>query len=88
VIWVAVAIAIAAAAWRAILFESGNPWLRLYLRTDTRADSLAIGSLLALLFRDGVGVASPGGARSGVAAVALVALIAAAALIAPYAPFL
>ena len=88
VIWVAIAIAIAAAVWRAILFESGDPWLRLYLRTDTRADSLAIGALLALIGRDRVGLALPGGARSGVAAAALIALVAAAALIQPYAPFL
>jgi peptidoglycan/LPS O-acetylase OafA/YrhL len=88
VIWVAVAIALAAAVWRAILFESGDPWLRIYIRTDTRADSLAIGALLALLGRDRWSAAGPSVARSVLGVAALVALIAAAALIQPYAPFL
>jgi peptidoglycan/LPS O-acetylase OafA/YrhL len=48
-IWLALAIAVAAAAWRLILYQSGDPWLRIYLRTDARADALAIGCLLALV---------------------------------------
>ena len=34
--------------WRAVLYARGDPWLRIYVRTDARADALAIGAALAL----------------------------------------
>ena len=35
---------------RAMMFYAGTPWLYLYIRTDTRADSLLVGALLAILW--------------------------------------
>jgi peptidoglycan/LPS O-acetylase OafA/YrhL len=45
-------IAILAAAWRAVLYLHGESWLLIYFRTDTRADALAIGALMALIPRE------------------------------------
>jgi peptidoglycan/LPS O-acetylase OafA/YrhL len=44
-----VALAVASALWRASLWQSGESWLRIYLRPDARADSLLAGAALALL---------------------------------------
>ncbi len=89
IVWVALAIALAAALWRLALYQSGDPWLRIYLRTDARADSLAIGAALALAGRDRLPThALSPAARSAVGGLALAALIAAAALLAPDSPFL
>jgi peptidoglycan/LPS O-acetylase OafA/YrhL len=46
---VVLAVGVAIACWRASLWWSGHQWLRLYLRTDVRADSLLVGAVLALL---------------------------------------
>jgi len=40
----------AVAVHRAILWDDGAPWLELFVRTDTRADSLLVGALLASLW--------------------------------------
>jgi len=82
-VWLALGIALAAAVWRAALYQSGEGWLRIYLRTDARADSLAIGALLALVPWAEIGPRLGVHTRTAVGFVALVALIAAAALIQP-----
>ncbi len=76
-LWITVAIAGASAVWRAVLWESGHPWERLYLRTDARLDSLLIGALLAQLpWRRVTRV--PLRARTAAGVAALVAVLAAA----------
>jgi peptidoglycan/LPS O-acetylase OafA/YrhL len=42
------------AVHRAILWGDGKPWLELFVRTDTRADALLMGALLASLWVRGV----------------------------------
>lgn len=47
-----VAITIAVVAWhRNELWNQGVSWLNLYIRTDTRVDSLLVGALFALIYR-------------------------------------
>ena len=47
-----VAITIAVVAWhRNELWNQGVSWLFLYIRTDTRVDSLLVGALFALIYR-------------------------------------
>jgi peptidoglycan/LPS O-acetylase OafA/YrhL len=41
---------VAVAVHRAVMWHNGTSWLFLYLRTDTRADSLLVGALLAHLW--------------------------------------
>jgi peptidoglycan/LPS O-acetylase OafA/YrhL len=41
---------VAIAIYRAVLYSDGTTWLYLYVRTDTRADSLLVGALLAILW--------------------------------------
>ena len=53
----ALTIAVAAAVWRAVLYARGDPWLRIYLRTDARADALAIGAALAFVPRTSISAA-------------------------------
>jgi peptidoglycan/LPS O-acetylase OafA/YrhL len=45
---------LAIAVRRALLWEDGTPWLELFVRTDTRADALLVGALLASLWVRGV----------------------------------
>src|SRR5439155_1485865 len=47
--WLCVALALVAAIWRAALYQSGEVWLVIYIRTDARADALLIGAALALV---------------------------------------
>ncbi len=84
----ALSIAALAAAWRAALWFSGEPWLRIYIRTDARADALAIGAALALLPRGWIEGAVGPRTRSLAGLAALAALVAAAALVDPEAAFL
>jgi peptidoglycan/LPS O-acetylase OafA/YrhL len=58
VAYVLVALVVLTAAWRAALYGMGDPWLRIYIRTDARADALAIGALLAVLPRERFSAAS------------------------------
>ena len=47
-----IAISIAVVAWhRDTLWDQGVSWLDLYIRTDTRVDSLLVGALFALIYR-------------------------------------
>ena len=47
-----IAISIAVVAWhRDELWDQGVSWLDLYIRTDTRVDSLLVGALFALFYR-------------------------------------
>jgi peptidoglycan/LPS O-acetylase OafA/YrhL len=87
-IWLALSIAVLAAAWRAALFESGDPWLRIYIRTDARADSLAIGAALALMPRVWLARALSSRARSFAGSVALAMVLVAAAGLQPSAAVL
>ncbi len=80
----ALGIAVLAAAWRFHLYESGDPWLRIYLRTDARADALAIGALLALTPREWLWRRLAPRVRALMGPVALVVLVAAAAGLQPY----
>lgn len=50
--WLCIALALAAAVWRAALYQGGESWLVIYIRTDARADSLLIGAALALFRPD------------------------------------
>jgi len=87
-VWLALGIALLAAAWRAALFQSGDPWLRIYIRTDARADSLAIGAALALApWRQWAAALRPA-VRELAGLSALAVLIAAAAALQPSAPVL
>jgi peptidoglycan/LPS O-acetylase OafA/YrhL len=45
-------LALAAAVWRVTLYEGGEVWLAIYIRTDARADALLIGAAIALLRPD------------------------------------
>jgi peptidoglycan/LPS O-acetylase OafA/YrhL len=45
-------LALVAAVWRFMLYEGGEVWLAIYIRTDARADALLIGAALALLRPD------------------------------------
>jgi peptidoglycan/LPS O-acetylase OafA/YrhL len=82
--WLALAIAVLAAAWRLHLYESGDPWLRIYLRTDARADALAMGALLALVPRDRLWRRLRPWVLTITGPVALAVLVAAAAGLEPY----
>jgi peptidoglycan/LPS O-acetylase OafA/YrhL len=81
--WLAISMAVLAAAWRAALYQSGDGWLRIYLRTDARADALAIGAALALLPRAWIARAIGPRMRSLTGTAALAVVILAAALLAP-----
>lgn len=50
VVTVMAAAIVAIALHRAVMWHNGTNWLFLYLRTDTRADSLLVGALLAQLW--------------------------------------
>lgn len=78
--WVVVAAALAAAVWRADLYEGGLGWLAIYIRTDARADALLIGALLALLRPDASIARLPTAVRNALGCFALGALTAAAVL--------
>ena len=92
-------LALVFAVWRGILWESGEGWLRIYIRTDARADALLIGATLALLpWRNGRGQTpsvacnrrglTPPVARSLAGGGALLAVIAIAELSQPSAAWL
>ncbi len=49
VIALLVTLIVSIALWRAYLWSSGTNWLFLYVRTDTRTDSILVGALLAYL---------------------------------------
>jgi peptidoglycan/LPS O-acetylase OafA/YrhL len=74
-----VLVAVAAAVWRSALYDRGWAWLRIYIRTDARADALLVGVVLALLRVDGVMARIPRPVRSIVGLVALTGFIVAAA---------
>jgi len=71
-------VAVAAAIWRSALYDSGEAWLKIYIRTDARADALLVGVVLALLRADGVIARIPRPVRSVVGLVALTGFIVAA----------
>jgi peptidoglycan/LPS O-acetylase OafA/YrhL len=87
-VWLALGIALLAAVWRAALFQSGDPWLRIYIRTDARADALAIGAALALAPWQQVAVRFRPRARELAGVSALAVVIAAAAALQPSAAVL
>lgn len=72
-----VAATVAVALHRAVLWRQGAGWLPLYVRTDTRADSLLIGALTALVWSRGPVVARsvPVVATAGLALVAVFAAV-------------
>jgi peptidoglycan/LPS O-acetylase OafA/YrhL len=78
IIAVLVGVVLGVALWRAIHWWNGEQWLRLYLRTDLRADSLLVGAILALLPYDQLVRRVPAWARSVVGFVALAWIVAAA----------
>jgi peptidoglycan/LPS O-acetylase OafA/YrhL len=84
VAWLAVGIVVLAAGWRIALYQSGDPWLRIYIRTDARADALAIGALMALLPRELLWRRLRPGVRAIAGPVALAVLLGAAAGLEPY----
>lgn len=79
--WTLVGFAALIPVWRVFLGLSGASFDRLYVSTDTRIDSLLVGSAMALLANPALGDRLPGGARTersmtwlpGVAAVVFVA---------------
>ena len=73
--WICVALAVAAAVWRAALYESGSEWLEIYIRTDARADALLIGAALALVRPDLMLARLHPRLRSAMGSVALILLI-------------
>ena len=77
--WLCIALALAAAIWRAALYESGSEWLEIYIRTDARADALLIGAALALVRPDRLLGRIHLRARGALGGVALVLFIAIAA---------
>ena len=83
VAWLALSIAVLAATWRAALYLSGDPWLRIYIRTDARADALAIGALLAFLPRPWIALRFGPRARTLAGSTALAIVLAAAAGLQP-----
>jgi peptidoglycan/LPS O-acetylase OafA/YrhL len=84
----ALGIAALAAAWRAAMYQSGDPWLRIYIRTDTRADALAIGAALALAPWERIQAAVGARTRELAGVLALAALIVTAATVLPSAAVL
>jgi peptidoglycan/LPS O-acetylase OafA/YrhL len=74
IVAILVACVVAVVVWRIVLWNGGTSPMHLYVRTDTRADSLLIGALLGILWiyrltpRRGVGLAAT-------AAVALLAYL-------------
>jgi peptidoglycan/LPS O-acetylase OafA/YrhL len=87
-VWLAGGIALLSAVWRLALYQSGDPWLRVYIRTDARADALAIGCLLALLPWAALWQRLPAAVRALAGPVSLAVIVAAAAGVQPYAPVL
>jgi peptidoglycan/LPS O-acetylase OafA/YrhL len=63
--------------------ESVHGWLRIYLRTDARADSLLVGVALALAPWERMVAAIPGSLRTLLGALAAAALVVAAQLLDP-----
>jgi hypothetical protein len=80
---VVLAAALAFAAWRALLWESGEGWLRIYIRTDARADALLLGAALALAPWSALGTRVGPAARTAAGAVALAGLVAVAEFVEP-----
>jgi peptidoglycan/LPS O-acetylase OafA/YrhL len=56
VMWVCIGLGLASAAWMAYLYEPGSDPSRIYFGTDTRAQSLLVGSALAAALMSGVRV--------------------------------
>jgi peptidoglycan/LPS O-acetylase OafA/YrhL len=79
---------IAVIVWRAVLWEGGLEWLRLYLRTDARFDSLLVGAALALLPYDEIGARIPPAARSLLGFAGLAAFCVCAQVLHPWSGFL
>ena len=79
--WVCVALAVVAAIWRAALYQGGESWLVVYIRTDARADALLIGAALALLRPDLLIERIPTGVRTAAGGAALVLFIAVACVV-------
>jgi peptidoglycan/LPS O-acetylase OafA/YrhL len=69
------ALALGAAMWRLALYESGEVWLAIYIRTDARADALLIGAALALFRIDFVLERIPERARSVLGWLAFIAFV-------------
>ena len=82
------AIIAAVALWRAVEWWSGEPWLRLYLRTDVRVDSLLFGAVLALVPYDELVRRTPAWARSLIGFTALGLIITAAQVLRQWSDFL
>ena len=68
----------AVVAWRIVRWHEGEGWLRLYLSTDARVDSLLVGAALALLPYDRLLGDLSGRGRTALGTLALAALLAAA----------
>jgi peptidoglycan/LPS O-acetylase OafA/YrhL len=79
--WLCIALALAAAIWRAALYQSGTEWLAIYIRTDARADALLIGAALALVRPDVMLGRIHPRVRSAAGTVALVVFIAIASAV-------
>jgi peptidoglycan/LPS O-acetylase OafA/YrhL len=75
-------------AWRAVLWHGGLEWLRLYLRTDARADSLLVGAALALLPYDEIGARIRPATRSLLGFAGLAAVCLCAQVLHPWSDFL
>jgi peptidoglycan/LPS O-acetylase OafA/YrhL len=87
-VWVALTLALLAAAWRAALWESGEGWLRIYIRSDARADALLIGAALALAPWERLAAAATTRWRTFAGVFSLGCVIAAAEFIQPSSPSL
>ena len=86
--WLLGGLTLVVAAWRGYLYLSGDGWLRIYIRTDARADALAIGAILALLPWKTVARTVGARSRTLIGGTALVSIIVAAASLKPSAKVL
>jgi peptidoglycan/LPS O-acetylase OafA/YrhL len=88
VIAVIAVIVVGVIVWRGVLWERPTEWIRLYLRTDARADSLLVGAALALLPYDEIGARIGSATRSLLGFAGLAAFFLCAQVLHPWSDFL